>query len=216
MTLQSIFRLVCPSLDTCGLNHESVEKHLLAGWLDRGQFGLMGLWPSTWRVNNEAPGKNNDLLSLRVGKGVVPLALGVGTQRSFCQTQGCHDDTVTWSCDPDERSQDWGQHLGKGRGEVSPDHSASRRRRVPSARQEDLPRISCHRAHGHSSRSSPPPPARWTRRQAGTSVGVRQSESHPAGCTGSGTSGQMHHFWWRWLALIIDQGSQRMQKWKKL
>lgn len=47
-----------------------------------------------------------EVLSLGVGKGVVPLAMGILTQGSLREAQSRHDDAVAGPCDSDESGQD--------------------------------------------------------------------------------------------------------------
>lgn len=104
--------------------------------------------------------QNNYLLSLGVGKGVVPLAMGILTQGSLREAQSRHDDAVAGPCDSDESGQDRREQLGKKEHEREPrspgppGRESRRRPRLPR-----LPRISCRSSPGRSSRSSLPPPA---------------------------------------------------------
>lgn len=45
------------------------------------------------------------VLSLSAGKGVVPYSMGIAALWSFCQTQWCHNDTVSRSHDSNQSSQ---------------------------------------------------------------------------------------------------------------
>lgn len=102
---------------------------------------------------------NNDLLSIGVGKGVVPLAKRITTYWPFGQAQGCHDDAVARSCNPNEGRQDGRKHLGKGEtAEVSPSVAPASQGPFSPPELEHLPRISCHSFHGHSSHNSRPAP----------------------------------------------------------
>ena len=56
----------------------------------------------------------NHLLSLCVGKGIVPLATGIHAPWSFLQGQRSHSDTVARASNSNECSQYRRQHLGKG------------------------------------------------------------------------------------------------------